>query len=342
MAKTRRRILHNNKTLRATDLWKDGSVGRGRSRSIYIRPTATDTAVLIAFFNPAPFKRPLKNLLYIMKIMKDEGIPHFVAECVFFDRQPEVPGAHLVLRSNSLMFYKENLLNLLEATVPQQYTKLVFMDGDIIFGAPDWIDQISQKLESTQIIQPFSEACWLYPDNTRIRCTKQSYGYAMTTKNMTESTPPNKYHPGFAWAMQRSIFKAIGGLYDKAIAGNGDVMFAFSLLNDMSPSYINRYAPCILDTWRAYNTRVKSLNPIIGYLNMEVYHLFHGLVRNRQYNSRHEIVKEKLKQGWDTAITTSAQGLYEFRDKELSDALHQYFLDRAEDVPIEVAMLPPA
>ena len=164
----------------------------------------------------------------------------------------------------------------------------------------------------------------------------------MGTKSMDESTPPNKYHPGFVWAMQRSIFKTIGGLYDKAIAGNGDVMFAFSLLNDMSPSYINRYAPCILDTWRAYNAKVKALKPIIGYLNMEVYHLFHGLVRNRQYNSRHEIVKEKLKQGWDTAITTNAQGLYEFKDKELSDALHQYFLDRAEDVPIEVAMLPPA
>jgi hypothetical protein len=155
MAKTRRRLLHNNKTMRVTDLWKDGSVGRGRSKTIYINPNATDTAVLIAFFNPVQFKRPLKNLLYVMKSLRDERIPHFVAECVFFDREPEVPGAHLVLRSNSLMFYKENLLNLLEATVPQQFTKLVFMDGDIIFGAPDWIDQISQKLETTDIIQPF-------------------------------------------------------------------------------------------------------------------------------------------------------------------------------------------
>ena len=342
MAKTRRRNLHNNRTLRVTDLWKDGSVGRGRSKTIYIQPQAKDTAVLIAFFNPVPFKRPLKNLLYIMKAFRDEKIPHFVAECVFFDREPEVPGAHLVLRSNSLMFYKENLLNLLEATVPQQYTKLVFMDGDIIFGAPDWIDQISQKLETTDIIQPFSDACWLYPDNTRIRCKKNSYGFAMSTGSMNESTPPNKFHPGFAWAMKRSIFKAIGGLYDKAIAGNGDVMFAFSLLNDMSPAYINRYAPCILDTWREYNAKVRALKPTIGYLAMDVYHLFHGLGRNRQYNSRHEIIKEKLTKGWDTVVTKNPQGLYEFKDKGLSDALHQYFQDRAEDVPIEVAMLPPA
>jgi len=340
MAKTRRRILHNNRTLRVTDLWKDGSVGRGRSKTIYIKPQATDTAVLIAFFNPVPFKRPLKNLLYIMKSLRDERIPHFVAECVFFDREPEVPGAHLVLRSNSLMFYKENLLNLLEATVPQQYTKLVLMDGDIIFSAPDWIDQISQKLDTTDIIQPFEQACWLYPDNTRIRAQKGSYGFAITKKAMNENTPPNKFHPGFVWAMKRSIFKAIGGLYDKAIAGNGDVMFAFSLLNDMPSSYISRYAPCILETWREYNERVRRVNPVIGYLNMDVYHLFHGLVRNRQYNSRHEIIKAKLAGGWDTVVTTNAQGLYEFKDPELSKSLHQYFQDRAEDVPIEVAMLP--
>jgi hypothetical protein len=73
---------------------------------------------------------------------------------------------------------------------------------------------------------------------------------------------------------------------------------------------------------------------------MDVYHLFHGLARNRQYNSRHEIIKEKLTQGWDNVITKNAQGLYEFKDPDLSAALHQYFQDRAEDVPIEVAMLP--
>ena len=341
MPKTRRKILQNNRTMKVADLWRDGSVGRGRSKSIYIQPKATDTAILIAFFNPAPFKRSLKNLLYVMKTLRDEKIPHFVVECVFFDRAPEVPGAHLVLRSNSLMFYKENLLNLLEKTVPPQYTKLVLMDGDIIFGAPDWVDQISQKLDATDIIQPFSDACWLYPDNTRIRCKKNSYGFAIATKAIDDSVPPNKFHPGFAWAMKRSVFKAIGGLYDKAIAGNGDVMFAFSLLNGISSAYISRYAPCILDTWREYNEKVQSLKPVVGYLTMDAYHLFHGLGYNRQYNSRHEIIKGKLKLGWDSVVYTNASGLYEFKEKGLSDALHQYFLDRAEDVPIEIAMLPP-
>ena len=287
MSKTRRRPHHlANRTVRASDLWRDGSVGRGRSKSIYIEPNAKDTAVLIAFFNPVPFKRPLKNLLYVMKTLKDENIPHFVAECVFFDREPEVPGANLVVRSNSLMFYKENLLNLLEKTVPAQYTKLVLMDGDIIFGAPDWVDQISKKLDVADIIQPYSEACWLFPDNTRIRCKKPSYAYAISSKSINDNTPPNKYHPGFAWAMKRSIFKSIGGLYDKAIAGNGDIMFAFSLLNGISSAYIARYAPCMLDTWNEYNKRMQALHPVVGYINIDAYHLFHGLGKNRQYNIR--------------------------------------------------------
>ena len=141
--------------------------------------------------------------------------------------------------------------------------------------------------------------------------------------------------------MKRSIFKVIGGLYDKAIAGNGDIMFAFSLLNGISSSYITRYAPCMLDTWNEYNKRVQALHPTIDYINVEAYHLFHGLGKNRQYNSRHELIKEELKRGWDEVITVNKDGLYEFKEKGLSDALHQYFLDRAEDVPIEVAMLQP-
>jgi len=340
MNKTKKRANTVNKTYRrVTDLWKDGSLGEGRSKPIYIPPQTTDTAVLIPFFNPAPFKRPLKNLLYILKCMRDKDIPCFVAECVFFDRRPEVPGADILVRSNSVMFYKEQLINKLEAIVPEQYTKLVIIDSDVIFGSPDWLDQISNKLETVEVVQPFSTACWLYPDNTRIRAKKPSYGYALA-HNLPKD-PPNAYHPGFAWAIRRELFRSIGGFYDKAIAGNGDIMFVFSLMDNIHPLYLARYSPCTLDTWNSYNDKVRAIKPSVSYLTMDIYHLFHGLRRNRQYASRHDILNDALKEGWDTVITTNEDGLYDFKDKLFSDSLLKYFRDRDEDVPLDVAMLPP-
>jgi len=273
--------------------------------------------------------------------MKDKNIPYFVAECTFYDRAPQIPDADLHVQSNSIMFYKEQLLNKLEKVVPEKYTKLVLLDGDIIFSAPDWLDQISSKLNTADIIQPYTKACWLYPDNTRIRAKKFSYAYAIA--NRLPSEPVNAYHPGFVWAMKRQIFRAIGGFYDKAFVGNGDILFVFSLLNTMPQSYIERHSPSkyILDTWQGYNTAVQAIKPTIGYLDMDVYHLFHGLRKHRQYVTRYEKINTLLSHNWDQDITTNEDGMYEFRNKDLSQIILDYFKGREEDVPLKIAMLPP-
>lgn len=342
MARSRRKSAASRKTRKSSSgahLWKDGSVGQGRSKSIYIPPTKHDTAVLLAFFNPVPFKRPLKNLLYTIHCLKEAKIPYYVAECVFFDRKPEVPGADLTVRSDSLMFYKEQLLNLLEPLVPAKYTKLVFLDCDILFSAPDWVDQISSKLDEADIVQPFSNAAWLYPDNTRVRVKKQSYGYAIA-HNLTHK-PPHAFHPGFAWALKRDIFRKIGGFYDKAVVGNGDIMFVFSIINNLDPSYVERYAPCILDTWKAYNENVQRIKPSVGYIVMDAFHLFHGMRKDRQYVSRHHNINQRLAGAWDNNIYLNKDGLYEFKHPaEFNKINMAYFKGRNEDVPLAIAMQP--
>jgi len=342
MARSRRKSAASRKTRKSSSgahLWKDGSVGQGRSKSIYIPPTKHDTAVLLAFFNPVPFKRPLKNLLYTIHCLKEAKIPYYVAECVFFDRKPEVPGADLTVRSDSLMFYKEQLLNLLEPLVPEKYTKLVFLDCDILFSAPDWVDQISSKLDEADIIQPFSNAAWLYPDNTRVRVKKQSYGYAIA-HNLTHK-PPHAFHPGFAWALKRDIFRKIGGFYDKAVVGNGDIMFVFSIINNLDASYVERYAPCILDTWKAYNENVQRIKPSVGYIVMDAFHLFHGMRKDRQYVSRHHNINQRLAGAWDNNIYLNKDGLYEFKHPaEFNKINMAYFKGRNEDVPLAIAMQP--
>ena len=178
-------------------------LGEGRSTSIYIEPESKDTAVMISFFNPANFRRSVNNLCYIMKIMKEKKIPCYVAECIFDNAKPEIPGADIVLHSNSYMFYKEQLFNQLEKIIPEKYTKLVALDGDIMFDAPDWLDQISVSLDTNDIIQPYLKACWLTPDNKRVQSWK--YGQAYAILKGIEITKQNlhAYHPGFGWAFRR-------------------------------------------------------------------------------------------------------------------------------------------
>jgi hypothetical protein len=328
---------HTRRKARPT---KFDGLGEGRSISIYTRPTVTDTCVLLAFFNPVPFRRILKNMLYIIKILKEKEIPYFVAECVFHGRKPQIPGADLVLKSNSYMFYKEQLLNKLEGIIPAQYTKLVCMDGDIMFDAPDWINQISVKLDTCDIIQPFSDACWLTPDNTRIRMKKPSYAYALANNIRLDAHTVHKYHPGFVWAFRREVFRAIGGFYDRGIMGNGDMLFAFNLFRDSIPDFWKRdvlKTEFILDEWEAYNAGVQKADPRIGYLNMKALHLFHGLREKRQYTTRYKDASEYMASSWNESIKLNTDGLYEFKDPRASEAVLAYFKGRDEDIPLKEA-----
>jgi hypothetical protein len=319
-------------------------LGEGRSKSIYIAPEVEDTAVLLAFYNPVPFKRILKNIRYIMKCLREVGIPYFVAECVFEGRRPQLPDADLHVRSKSFMFYKEQLLNLLEKKVPAKYTKLVFLDADILFDAPDWLNQISVKLDVVDVLQPFQEACWLTPDNTRIRNKKYSYGYAIVNKLAGRPGELHAYHPGFAWAMRRSVFKALGGFYPRSIVGNGDMMFTLNFFVDAVPEVFRRdhnVPDSIVEGWETYHARFKAVGPSVGFLALKALHLFHGLTEQRQYKTRYKDVGDYLKGSWLDIVETNADGLMEFRGPaaaEASAAVLDYFRRRNEDIPLKEAI----
>jgi hypothetical protein len=239
------------------------------------------------------------------------------------------------------MFYKEQLLNLLEKKVPAQYTKLVFLDGDILFDAPDWINQISVKLNTVDILQPFEEACWLTPDNTRIRNKKRSYGYAIVHDLAGKPGELHIYHPGFAWAMRRDTFRQLGGFYPRSILGNGDMMFTCNFFTDAIPETFKRehhVSDAVTEGWPAYHTNFIRVGPSIGYLGMKALHLFHGLTEQRQYRTRYRDAAEFLKGGWNEIVVMNADGLAEFRDPRASAAVLEYFKRRNEDIPIKEAM----
>jgi len=319
-------------------------IGEGRSKPIYIEPTVDDTAVLICFFNPARFKRILNNALYIISILKQYEIPYYCVECVFKDFAPQIPDATLVVQSNSYMFYKELLLNKLEPLVPEKYTKLAFIDADVIFDSPDWIDQISRSLSKNDIIQPFSEACWLTPDNTRVRSNKLSYGFAMARKRPINMSTFYHYHPGFAWAFKRDVFRKLGGFYDKSIIGGGDIALVLSMFpTEVSNSDFiranahGRFGEFVIDSWREYYTNFKKVNPRIGCLPIKLFHLFHGVTRDRNYTERYRAISRVLTGTWDQEIHVNKDGLYEFNNPIINDVLYKYFKDRNEDISLREA-----
>lgn len=315
-------------------------IGHGRSKCIYIEPVATDTAVVLAFFNPAGFHRILRNMMYIIQCLKENNIPYFLIECVFNGAAQQIPEATMVVNSNSYMFYKEQLINKLEPVIPEQYTKLVCMDGDILFDSPDWVDQISNKLNRVDIIQPYNQACWLTPDNTRIRYQKPSYAVGIMQKKIGPIRTLNMFHPGFVWAFKRETFRRLGGFFSNAIIGNGDILFVFNFFKDEVPEeWVNAVLRTrfLLDKWSEYHENFKKVKPTIGFLPNKALHLFHGLPQNRQYNTRYQSVSHMLTGKWDDQVFINSDGIFEFKNPKLSEGVLDYFKRRDEDIPLEKA-----
>ena len=312
-------------------------LGEGRSKSIYIEPACKDTAVLLSFYNPAKFKRIIRNILYIIQILKEKNIPVFVAECVFNKASPEIPGADLVVHSNSYMFYKEQLLNKLEPLVPEQYTKLVMLDGDVMFDAPDWLDQVSNALNEYDVIQPYSRACWLMPDNKIIRSWKHGYAYAFAKKLHIDENKLHIYHPGFAWAFRRKTFCDLGGFYPNAIVGGGDMLFTYNFFRDTIPQTWNT-ARISIERWPEYHNNFLRVAPKVGFIEIRALHLFHGLQLNRQYTSRYKKLAEEFSGKWDDHIKYNEDDITEFRDPKHNAMLLPYFKARDEDIPLEKAI----
>jgi hypothetical protein len=246
----------------------------------------------------------------------------------------------MVVHSNSYMFYKEQLINKLETVVPEQFTKLAVIDGDILFDSPDWVDQTSRALDEHDIIQPFNQACWLTPDNTKIRSKKPSYAFGLVNDRLKTPRSIHMFHPGFAWAFKRDVFTKIGGFFSHAIIGNGDMLFVFNFFKDEVPDFwVNEVLRTrfILDTWPQYHAKFKEINPKVGFLPNKALHLFHGVRQNRQYTTRYKSVSHMLNGTWDEQISTNPDGLLEFKNPEISKLVLEYFRRRNEDIPLDEA-----
>lgn len=231
----------------------------------------------------------------------------------------------VVANKDQIMFQKEALLNSAEKLVPSTYTKIAWVDGDLLFSNQSWIETTSQLLEDVAVLQTFGQAWWTRRDGSielgRPPATLVGLAYGAG-------------HPGFAWAARRSLFTEHGGLYYKTPVGSGDTIFTSAVTN-------NTYDPSgrlfeVGSNLAEYETWKKGLLKWMdgkkpGFTPGEVFHEWHGERSNRQYVSRRELIE-----GFDCAthLRLAQNGLIEWTDKapqKMRDSVAEYFTNRKED-----------
>lgn len=238
----------------------------------YNKPEKKDMAVILVYFNPTKAMRPIQNLLLVKHMLETAGIPLYITELAF-NEEPFLFTASDTIqqyRSTSYMFYKENLIKATEAKIPPTYTKLCMLDADILFDHPDWYSIVSEKLDSCDVCQPFTKTHFLTINyiigNSIANCVDRSDKYIEWGKE----------HTGHAWAFDRAWWTA-ANITDLTVVGGGDFMLISS---------IRRLDTTGDGTIRLYNCIFEEKEAVRSSCDLNIYHLYHGTIVNRQYEDR--------------------------------------------------------
>jgi len=303
--------------------------------------THSEAVIIVCYFNPQenPYRLKAFNLFY-------ESIKHLnhrIVECVIGDAKPQLePNFNIIqVKSKTLLWHKESLLNEIIRTLPSQYKYVFWVDADVIFTNKNWLVDGVKKLQKANIIQPFEYCVHLEKDQLEPYFDiTHEYEYASNPKakhpmmwrsfsanHATEggsisgdSNYDRHGHVGFAWGAKRSILDNVK-LYDKALIGGADHIIAHAAVGQINHSCITKSFTDDIDNVNNWSKKFYlEVQGKIDYVKGDLYHIWHGDIKKRDYLNR---IKEFTPTS-KNITTKDKNGLY-VADSESEKYVKKYF-----------------
>jgi hypothetical protein len=307
-------------------------------QACYAVPTRYDMAVLMVMFNPTSSVRIQMNWMFVWNKLAAAGIPVFGCELLFPWQRPSLAPSFktISVRSDSIMFHKEKLLARLEKEVPAQFTKLCAIDCDVVFQKPDWYDMVSQALDERPMVQPYSRCHWMGPDLRAAVMTNPSAASKLDAIRQAHAgggTDRLTGHPGFAMAMRRTCV----GQFPWAVCGGGDAVL-FRAANGLVGEFANRDMKRLMSAaWTSWSPGA-LIDGDVGSVAGDIWHMWHGPLKSRNYYDRYEKFVEALKphdvRDIRDILVENADGVWNWRadvKKDLNAMMMRYFASRDDD-----------
>jgi len=323
---------------------------------------ADDLWIVTCYFNPQNYKSRRSNYEKSIEIIKRSGLNIITVECAFGNTPHMLASSEDIIkvRSNSIMWQKERLLNIGFSHVPQNIKKIAWIDCDILFTNPEWAIQTSELLEHYQVVQLFERIVRLKKDNLQYTEKEEIWtGFAATAKLFPELMFVGNFlhhgHTGFAWAAQRNILDK-HGLYDACISGSADHMMAHVMYGDFKGPCIDRFLnmPDQTLVQKIQTFYQKLIKPVpnhfrthfedwasafyndikgqVSFVDGFILHLWHGNLNNRLYLNRHNKLRRlNFNPTQDLKLKKNKTWEWNPHTKHLNNWAMEYFKQRHED-----------
>lgn len=275
-------------------------------------------AVLTTYFNPENWKSRKTNYLKFREGLSNVDL--FTVELSFTNDFFIEDSIKYSGYEYNKMWQKERLLNECLNTLPEKYTKIAWIDADIIFPDNFLSEKINEHLDKYDVIQLFSSVRMQGIDgkiedefNSFMKCYLETGKYELEGGKI-----------GIAWAANRSVLTKF---HDWNIIGGGDASMAYSWLGIKDNPFINR----MNDEFKSFWMENQYEKANVGYIDQKCTHLYHGSQENRRYESRDKILTDfKFDPRKDIKIEN---GLWKWNTKKfhMHKLVSNYFLERQED-----------
>lgn len=330
-------------------------------------PGVLDVVAVVS--NPMRYRSRYDLYRAFERHMVDSGVRLTTVELAYGGRLWEVTSSdnprHVQVRTDHELWHKENMINLGVSRLPRDWEYVAWIDADITFARPDWVQETLQQLQHYDVVQPWSMAhdTDLAGETTSTfrsfcRCYREyvDEGYGVGGAEIspvdagyyargypTAQVGPSRgyWHPGFAWAMRRAAWESVGGLIDFAILGAADFYMAWGLIGQLSTHLyhieidtdsMGGYTSAYLRALMRWQDRAVKVRRNIGFVPGTIMHGFHGPKAKRSYNKRESIlIGEKYDP--DRDISKDWQGVYQLNEDRITlrDRVRAYFRNRDED-----------
>lgn len=261
------------------------------------------------------------------------------------------------VRNSSHVWLKENLQNIGVSFLPPSAKYLMFCDADIEFCNKTVVEQTIYALGTYKVVQPFETCCDLGNEKQVIQVHRSFgachasgmvwkpklkknkkghvYGVYFDDKDLGEKPGCiNPFHPGFCSAMTRHTYSKLGGLFEKAPAGAGDMHMITAFVGKADQSFPSTVTAGYKNAVLAWQKRAKdAVGGSFGFVHGTILHHFHGAKKLRKYIERWSIItKHKVDPNKD--LWKNPFGVIEISNQE-NPGFHRdmlrYFTERNED-----------
>jgi hypothetical protein len=312
-----------------------------------VNRTTSDVWAITCYFNSSRYKSRLENYHIFRRRLT---LPLVAVELSFggeFELESGDADILIQLSGRDVLWQKERLLNVALGSVPADCDKIAWLDCDVIFERSDWHIAASRSLDQFPLLHLFEERCNLArnaieapPGFAPIESVARSVGRRIVQNEIMPDDLRNSDAPlvrgstaGLAWAARREVLKQ-HGLYDACVIGTGDRAIVCAALGKFDYAVdalelTGRRVDHFLDWARPFHASVCGN---IGCLDGRIYHLWHGDLRDRKYQLRHQgFGKFNFDPFIDIAIDGSGCWRWNSDKFEMHEYVRTYFLGRNED-----------